>query len=226
MARILVVEPNHDTQAMLREQLISAGHEPAVVTSGAAAIQELGRHAAQMVITGWVLPDMNGSELLAKLRNGSGVAQLRVLVLARTGDGGAAAQALDQGADDVVAASAPAKELVARVGAALRRSPAVGKRGVYQVGPLHLHEATHLFTVHGEPVELAPAEYRLMAYFMANPDRVHDRQHLLENVWGRGQGIGQRTVDVHVRRLRALLEPRGCADLLATVRGFGYRFGQ
>ena len=88
-----------------------------------------------------------------------------------------------------------------------------------------LEKLTHRVTVNDQPISLAPAEFSLMAYFMEHPGHVHDRQHLLENVWGRTNGIGERTVDVHVRRLRAQLEPHDCADLLQTVRGFGYRFG-
>jgi two-component system phosphate regulon response regulator PhoB len=96
---------------------------------------------------------------------------------------------------------------------------------VLEVGPIRLDKLGHKVLVGSEEIELAPVEFRLMAYFMENPGRVMARRHLLEQVWRRRNGIGERTVDVHVRRLRAALEPHACDDLLQTVRGFGYRFG-
>jgi two-component system phosphate regulon response regulator PhoB len=96
---------------------------------------------------------------------------------------------------------------------------------VLQVGSVVLDLASHKVTAAGQPIALAPAEFRLMAYFMENRGRVLGRRLLLAQVWNRRKGIGERTVDVHVRRLRAALTPHGCADLLQTVRGFGYRFG-
>ena len=225
MTRILIVEPNDEDRARLCSQLAAAGFDAAATATAQHALTELQDKAAELLITNWNLPDLSGSELLEKLRNRAEAAELRVLVLARNPGGQTAVEALEQGADDFVTKPASDEEVVARVRVALRRKPVGAMNGSYRVGPVHLETLTHRVSVHDEPIELAPVEYRLMAYFMEHPGRVHDRQHLLERVWGRRGGIGERTVDVHVRRLRALLEPHGCADLLQTVRGFGYRFG-
>ena len=225
MTRILIVEPNDDDRMQISEQLVSAGFDAATAVNGQTALAKLQERAAELVITNWNLPDLSGAELLARLRSREEIPELRVLVLARNPDGRAAAQALEQGADDFFAKPASDEELIARVRVAMRRKPIERANGTYQVGPVRLEKLTHRVSVGDEPIELAPVEYRLMAYFMEHPGRVHDRQHLLERVWGRRAGIGERTVDVHVRRLRALLEPHGCSDLLQTVRGFGYRFG-
>ena len=228
MTRILIVDPSDTDRARFRQALAAEGFETADAAGGEAALGALEQRAADLVLTDWRLADMSGSELMDRIQghNGNG-ADLKVLVVATNAEGSAVAEALEQGADDFMAKPGTPRELVARVRAALRR-PQLRPRdseGLCRVGPVRLEKLTHRVTVDGEPIELAPAEYRLMAFFMENPGRVHDRQHLLEKVWRRRNGIGERTVDVHVRRLRALLEPHGCADLLQTVRGFGYRFG-
>jgi two-component system phosphate regulon response regulator PhoB len=137
----------------------------------------------------------------------------------------AVAQALDSGVDDYLAKPVREEELLARVNSALRRPAAPSRENVLEVGPIRLDKLCHKVTVGVREIGLAPVEFRLMAYFMENPGRVLARRHLLEQVWRRRGGIGERTVDVHVRRLRAALEPHSCGDLLQTVRGFGYRFG-
>jgi two-component system phosphate regulon response regulator PhoB len=137
----------------------------------------------------------------------------------------AVAQALDSGVDDYLIKPVREEELVARINAVLRRPAAPGRDSVLEIGPLRLDRVGHKVTVGSREIELAPVEFRLMAYFMENPGRVMARRHLLEHVWRRRNGIGERTVDVHVRRLRAALEPHSCENLLQTVRGFGYRFG-
>jgi two-component system phosphate regulon response regulator PhoB len=228
--RILIVDPSATDRARFRQALTAEGFETADAGDGQTALGALEERAADLVLTDWRLADMSGSELIDRIqaRNGDGgEPTAKVLVVASSAEGSVVAAALGQGADDFMAKSGSSKELVARVRAALRRPPCqfANAKGVSLVGPVRLEKLTHRVTVDGTPIELAPAEYRLIAFLMENPGRVYDRQHLLEKVWHRRNGIGERTVDVHVRRLRALLEPHGCADLLQTIRGFGYRFG-
>ncbi len=195
------------------------------VTTKARALHELRNQPADLVLTEWFLADISGGAWLERLRRSAGVKTTAIVVLAGNPDGRVAADALDHGADDFVARPVVARELLARIRAVLRRRSADDIDTHFRVGPLCLEKLAHRITVNDKPIRLAPAEYGLMAYFLEHPGRVHDRQRLLEKVWGRSQGIGKRTVDVHVRRLRAQLEPHHCSDLLQTVRGFGYRFG-
>lgn len=225
MTRILIVEPNDCNRSWLRTQLVAEGFEASAAATATASLEELQLRPAAMVITEWVLPDASRGSWIERLRSHSGALSVGVLVLARDTDGRVAADALDQGADDFLGKPAHGRELMARLRAVLRRQPAAALNNRFRVGPVCLEKLAHRITVNGQTIDLAPAAYGLMAYFLEHPGRVFDRKHLLERVWGRRRGIGVRTVDVHVRRLRAQLEPHQCADLLQTVRGFGYRFG-
>lgn len=178
-----------------------------------------------MLLTDWMLRDMSGLELASYLRNQPNGRLTRVVILSSGSNGSAIAHALDSGIDDYLTKPVGHEELLARVNAALRRPATPSRENVLAVGPIRLDKLGHRVTVGVREISLAPVEFRLMAYFMENPGRVLARRHLLEQVWQRRGGIGERTVDVHVRRLRAALEPHSCEDLLQTIRGFGYRFG-
>jgi len=168
---------------------------------------------------------MSGLELARYVRRHPNGRLARVVMLSGRNEVGAIAHALDGGVDDYLTKPVREEELLARVNAAMRRPAAPSRENVLEVGPIRLDKVGHKVTVGTREIELAPVEFRLMAYFMENPGRVLARRHLLENVWRRRSGIGERTVDVHVRRLRAALEPHSCENLLQTIRGFGYRFG-
>jgi two-component system phosphate regulon response regulator PhoB len=168
---------------------------------------------------------MSGVELASYIRRHPNGVLARVVILSSRDDAAGIAHALNSGVDDYLTKPCRREELQARLAAALRRPVAAGRDQLLEVGPIRVDKLGHRVTVSGDPLDLAPAEFRLMVYFMENPGRVLARRHLLEQVWRRRQGIGERTVDVHVRRLRAALEPYRCDDLLQTVRGFGYRFG-
>lgn len=207
------------------EQLGAAGHDTLALCDGEQSLAELARGGCSLVLTEWALPDMTGLELARRIRRLPDGRDIRVLMVSARDEPRAIAQALEQGFDDYITKPPRAEEFVARVNAVLRRPPLPAVNGVVRVGPVLLDRAAHKVTVAGHAIELAPVEFRLMAFFLENPGRVLDRQFLLEQVWRRRSGIGERTVDVHVRRLRAALEPHGCQELLQTVRGFGYRFG-
>jgi len=224
VARLLVVDSSAEDSAQITGQLRAAGHDAVCAADAAAAIATLRHTAFDAVITEWRLADTSALDLAASLRRDPNGAAARILVASRQGEPADIARALDSGIDDYVAKGSPPEELVARVNAALRRPPAVAE-GTVQVGPIVLDRSAHKVTVEGHEIDLAPAEFRLMAHFMENRGRVLGRRHLLVQVWNRPRGIGERTVDVHVRRLRAALTPHKCEDLLQTVRGFGYRFG-
>jgi two-component system phosphate regulon response regulator PhoB len=165
-----------------------------------------------------------GIDLVAWVRRNPRSAGARILVISDRSEHADISNAFEHGIDDYLLKALCPEELVARVNAALRR-PAAGEANILQVGPVVLDRDRHLVTVGEHAIDLAPAEFRLMAYFMENKGRVFGRKQLLVQVWNRHKGIGERTVDVHVRRLRAALTPYGQEKLLQTVRGFGYRFG-
>lgn len=208
----------------MSRHLREAGHDAFCAADAMAAIAMMQGGHFDAVITEWHLADVSALELAASLRRNPQSASARILVASARSEPRDIARALDSGIDDYFVKPSRPEELVARVNAALRRPAATGG-GVLQVGMVNLDRACHKVTVAGHEIDLAPAEFKLMAHFMENRGRVLGRKQLLAQVWNRRKGIGERTVDVHVRRLRAALTPHGCEDLLQTVRGFGYRFG-
>ena len=174
-----------------------------------------------------VIPWTNGDsvlETLTRLRARELDQDVRTIVVAHREDLHQAVSVLEMGADDCLAAPFTGEELLARVSASLRRPRMEGADSAVQVGPMFLDKAAHCLFVHGQPVELAPTEFRLLSFFLGNQGRVFSRGELLERAWPKNISAGQRTVDVHVRRLRQALEPHGCDEMIQTVRGFGYRF--
>ena len=225
MTRILLVDGNTHDREWVHDRLKAAGHDVVCASDAMTAVDRLEQRGFDLVVTEWMLRDMSGLELAQYIRKHANGRLTRVVILSERSDGGAVAQALDSGIDDYLTKPVREEELVARVNAALRRPAAPSRENVLEIGPIRLDKLGHKVTVGAREIGLAPAEFRLMAYFMENPGRVLARRHLLEQVWRRRGGIGERTVDVHVRRLRAALEPHSCENLLQTVRGFGYRFG-
>jgi two-component system phosphate regulon response regulator PhoB len=225
LARILVVDGSVTEGAALCAALRDAGHEAIATVDATGAVSAVRAAAVDAIVTDWQLADGTALHLAGALQALGSSLGVPIVVAASHSHPGDAALALDGGIDDyfVRSSSAP-EELIARVNAALRRPPGVnGQRR--QVGVIALDRVSHRIMVRGADLDLAPAEFRLMAYFIEHPGRVFTRRQLLAQVWNRRKGIGERTVDVHVRRLRAVLAPHGCDELLQTVRGFGYRFG-
>ena len=162
-------------------------------------------------------------EALAQLREADATRRSRLIVWAEHGDMPSAVAALEFGADDCLALPFEPSELVARVNACLRRPLATVKPDQLTAGPLVLDKGVHRLLVQGQDVSLSPAEFRLLAFLLENQGRVFSRDELLRGAWPKHITAGGRTVDVHVRRLRQLLEPFGCDDIIQTVRSFGYR---
>jgi two-component system phosphate regulon response regulator PhoB len=213
-----------DCSCIIR-QLRDAGHEAVCAGDATAALELLDTASFDAIITEWMLSDTSALELVDSVRRSPRSSAARVLVASRRGEPRDIARALDHGIDDYLIKPYRPEELLARVNAALRRPAAATPSGRLQVGPVTLDRVAHRVLVNSSEIELAPAEFRLIDFFMENRGRVFGRRQLLAQVWHRRKGIGERTVDVHVRRLRAALAPYGCDHLLQTVRGFGYRFG-
>jgi two-component system, OmpR family, phosphate regulon response regulator PhoB len=220
--QILVVHRDGDVRTRIRTTLERGGFDVDEAVSFDGTFERLETLAPGLVLIPWS-SETETRETLARLK-ASSVTGRRVIVLAPGSQMGAAIGALACGADDCIAAPFVAEELIARVTACMRRSPAAVSLEHLSAGPVVLDKGAHILWVRAERVELAPTEFRLLSFFLENQGRVFSRSELLKGAWARHVEAGPRTVDVHVRRLRQVLEPFGCDDMLQTVRGFGYRF--
>lgn len=217
--RILLVHGDARTRALAASALRSAGYDVRAIADLPSA--EAG--PSDVVVTGWNGP-VPFAERLSRIRALEPAGASRVIVMAPREQLGVAAELLEDGVDDCIGIPFAPAELLARVKACLRR-PAAGASGQrLRGGRVVLDRAVHRVLVDDRPIELAPTEFRLLAFFLENQGRVFSRDELLRRAWSKSIKAGVRTVDVHVRRLRQQLEPFGCASLIQTVRGFGYRF--
>ena len=181
-----------------------------------------------LIILDWMLPGKSGVQFAKELRANDRTRGLPILMLTAKSEESDKVLGLDSGADDYVTKPFSPKELIARVRALLRRQTPVDDSGPLTVGPLRLDPSSHRVlavwpNADPKPISLGPTEFRLLQYFMANPERVHSRTSLLDKVWGNEVYIEERTVDVHIKRLRAALSPVDCDRYIETVRGSGYR---
>jgi two-component system phosphate regulon response regulator PhoB len=171
----------------------------------------------------WMLPDISGLELTRQLKRDPETREIPIIMVTARAEEDDRVTGLDGGADDYLVKPFSPRELLARIRAALRRTTA-GEDEVIQAGELRLDTASHEVKVGKTEVVLGPTEYRLLEFFMLHPDRVYSRPQLLDRVWGGNVYIEERTIDVHIRRLRKALSPFGYDELIRTVRGSGYRF--
>jgi len=176
-----------------------------------------------LVLLDWMLPGMSGIEFARRLRADEGTRAIPIIMLTARGEEEDAVAGLETGADDYITKPFSPRELVARIKAVLRRRSPQATEDVVAIGALRLDPATHRVTADEAQVSLGPTEFRLLHFLMTHPERVHSRAQLLDQVWGDHVFVEERTVDVHVRRLRAALEPTGLDQLIQTVRGSGYR---
>jgi len=172
----------------------------------------------------WMLPDQSGLELTRAIKRNKDTEDMPVIMLTARADEHDKVSGLEGGADDYVTKPFSPRELLARINAVLRRTSTAGTGGTIESGGLELDAAGHRVTVDGQTVPLGPTEYRLLHFFMEHPERVYSRSQLLDRVWGGNVYVEERTVDVHIRRLRKALEPFTRDGLIQTVRGAGYRY--
>jgi two-component system phosphate regulon response regulator PhoB len=221
---ILVVEDEPAIQELLAVNLKHNGFH--VVRAGSAEEAESAIRATlpDLLILDWMLPGQSGVSLAKRLRGSDRTRDLPIIMLTARVHEEDKVLGLEAGADDYITKPFSPKELVARVRAVLRRRTPHLAGDVVEVGTLSLNPATHRVIAAGQPVELGPTEFRLLLFFMSHTERVYSRAQLLDEVWGDHVFIEERTVDVHIRRLRAALEPTGEDSRIETVRGAGYRF--
>jgi two-component system phosphate regulon response regulator PhoB len=194
------------------------------VASAELALQTLADKTMDLLVLDWMLPGISGVELARRLKNDPHYKQLPIILLTARGEEADKIRGLEIGADDYMTKPFSPKELVARIKAVMRRSGKLNESGQISVDNIVLDPEQHRLSIEGKILEISPTEFKLMQFFMSNPDKVYSRTHLLDQVWGRSVYIEERTVDVHIRRLRKILADYGREDLIQTVRGFGYRF--
>jgi two-component system, OmpR family, phosphate regulon response regulator PhoB len=221
--RILVVEDEKPIRDLIAFGLRRAGYQVALAEDCQAARSSIGDRRPELILLDWMLPDMSGVELARQLRRGAETRDIPIIFLTARADESDKVTGLEGGADDYLTKPFSARELVARIQAVLRRSAPAGSEERVSIEGLMLDQAGHRVLAEGNPVALGPTEYRLLQFLMTHPDRVYSRGQLLDRVWGGNVYVEERTVDVHIRRLRKALEPSGCDRFVQTVRGAGYR---
>lgn len=225
-ASILIVDDEAQIRQMIRFALERDGHRMLEAESSAQAQEHLLEQQVDVALIDWMLPGGSGLELVRRLRRDERTATLPVIMItARTAENDIA-NGLDAGADDYLTKPFSPRELQARIRAVLRRSRDFDDGSVLACGPLQIDTGAHRASVDGQTVSLGHTEFKLLAFLARHPDRVYSREQLLDHVWGPGTFIEERTVDVHVLRLRKALRPVGADHLVETVRGAGYRLGR
>jgi two-component system, OmpR family, phosphate regulon response regulator PhoB len=225
-ARILVVEDEQPLVTLLSYNLEAAGHQVAVETRGDAAEETLRDDVPDLLILDWMLPGVSGIELCRRLRQRAATKALPILMLTARGEEADRVRGLATGADDYVVKPFSVAELMARVKALLRRANPSLADDALTAGDLKLDRVARRVHRGEREVKLGPTEFRLLEQLMKSPGRVYDRIQLLDMVWGRDAEIDDRTVDVHVGRLRKALTRREETDPIRTVRGAGYAFDE
>lgn len=221
---ILVIEDEEAIREMLIMALEQAGIKVISVCSAEQAEEALAENLIDLIVLDWMLPGMSGIEFARRLKNDINCRELPIILLTARGEEEDKVRGLEMGADDYITKPFSPKELIARIKAVVRRSGKLSESGQLTVGDILLDAEQHRLSIAGNHLEVSPTEFRLMQFFMTNPDKVYSRTYLLDQVWGRSVYIEERTVDVHIRRLRKILAQYGREDVIQTVRGFGYRF--
>jgi two-component system phosphate regulon response regulator PhoB len=226
---ILVVEDEPSIAELISINLTHAGYTVSRALQADEALLLLRNTKPDLVILDWMMPGKSGVQFARELKSNPATQAIPILMLTAKGEEADKVLGLDAGADDYVTKPFSPKELVARVKALLRRHVLeVSEEKLLILGPMQLDPVAHRLTIriadnNSKTLALGPTEFRLMQFLMANPERVHSRTHLLDHVWGNEVYIEERTVDVHIKRLRAALAPVACDHFVETVRGSGYR---
>jgi two-component system phosphate regulon response regulator PhoB len=221
LPRILVVEDEPAIAELIAVNLRHNGFAPTVVFDGDAAQREVDAVLPDVILLDWMLPGESGVSLAKRWRSQDRLKTVPIILLTARSEESDKVQGLDSGADDYITKPFSTQELLARIRAVLRRRAPEAVNDSVQVGALTLDAATHRVTLDGQELKIGPTEFKLLHYFMKHPERVHSRASLLDRIWGDHVFIEERTVDVHVKRLR---EGLGTASsMIETVRGAGYR---
>ena len=223
---ILIVDDEAAIREMIRLALEMAGYACLEAGDAQEAHTTIVDQSPDLVLLDWMLPGASGIELLRRLRRDDLTAEVPVIMLTAKTEEDNKIQGLDVGADDYVSKPFAPRELLARIKAVIRRTTGVDAEKPIEVEGLKLDPASHRVFIDQEPVDMGPTEFRLLKFFMTHPERAYSRGQLLDHVWGGNVYVEERTVDVHIRRLRKAIQTDSAnyANFIQTVRGTGYRF--
>ncbi|MDN3399533.1 phosphate regulon transcriptional regulator PhoB [Psychrobacter sp. APC 3426] len=222
--QILIVEDEPAIREMVVMTLEIAGFDSLQATDVSEAHQQVVDHRPALILLDWMLPgDKSGIDFCRMLKSDDLLSEIPVIMLTAKSEEDSKVHGLDAGADDYMTKPFSTRELVSRIKAVLRRSNALSADKSIDIGNLSLDPKSQRVTAAGQIIDVGPTEYRLLAFFMSHPERAYTRTQLLDQVWGGNVYIEDRTIDVHIKRLRKLLRPYDCDKLIQTVRGTGYR---
>lgn len=221
---ILIVEDEAPIRDMLRFALERNDFKVMEAGDVQSARLSIADHRPDLVILDWMLPGVSGIEFARELKKDESLRDMPIIMVTARSDDEDKVRGLNLGCDDYLTKPFSSSELVARIRAVLRRAHPGGEDQRIEIDGLVVDDTSHRVSVRGETLKLGPTEYRLLHFFVSNPERVYSREQVLDRVWGRGVYVEERTVDVHIRRLRKALSPHGFSDYIQTVRGTGYRF--
>lgn len=222
--KILIVEDEQAIRDMLGYALMKEGFSCAEAVDVERARCSIKAARPDLILLDWMLPGMSGIDYARSLRNVPETRDIPIIMLTAKGEEADKIRGLETGADDYITKPFSTRELVARVKAVLRRYSGADNGGRFEADGLVLDPETYRVTVNDEKIETSPTEFKLLHFFIGHPERVYSRSQLLDQVWGENVYVEERTVDVHIRRLRKTLEPYGYDSYIQTVRSVGYRF--
>jgi len=222
--RILVVEDEAPIRDMLCFVLEQNGYQASVAEDFEAAINNLVEPYPDLVLLDWMLPGGSGIQIAKKMKQHELTRNIPIIMITARGEEEDKVRGLEVGADDYVTKPFSPKELMARIKAVIRRVAPTSLDEIIEVQGLKLDPVSHRVTAEEQALDMGPTEFRLLHFFMTHPERVYSREQLLDHVWGTNVYVEDRTVDVHIRRLRKAISPAGHDRLVQTVRGSGYRF--
>ena len=225
-ASILVVEDEPAIRELLAINLEAQGSTVRLAESAEEALAHVDQELPDLILLDWMLPGASGIELARRLRASDRTKDVPIIMLTAKSEEQDKLEGLETGADDYVVKPFSPRELNARIKAVLRRRMPQATEDLVEFQGLTLDPVAHRVSAKGKSLDLGPTEFRLLHFFMTHADRVYSRNQLLDHVWGDHVFIEERTVDVHIRRLRAALEPTGHEKYIHTVRGAGYRFSR
>ena len=219
----MIVEDEPDIREMLSFSLTRSGYKIVEVESGEEALKLVNEKLPDLILLDWMLPGISGIEVARKIRQDDYSANVPIIMLTARGEESDKLKSFSSGVDDYVTKPFSPSELAARVKALLRRAGRP-EDGIIEIHGLRLDLTAHQLFIEDKAIKIGPTEFKLLELFATNTGRAFDREQLLDRVWGRGVYVEERTVDVHILRLRKILKPFGMHNLIQTVRGIGYRF--
>jgi two-component system phosphate regulon response regulator PhoB len=222
--RILLVEDEAPIREMLKFVLEQSGYETIEADNYQIALEKVIEPYPDLILLDWMLPGGSGVQFAKKLKQHEFTREIPIIMLTARGEEEDKVRGLEAGADDYVTKPFSPKELIARVKAVIRRVTPTSSEQAIEYKGLMLDPMSHRATANDQPLDMGPTEFKLLHFFMTHTERVYSREQLLDNVWGTNVYVEDRTVDVHIRRLRKVISDFGHDSMIQTVRGAGYRF--